>query len=968
LVIEDAVSGTMPQVRPVQKAAPVMKTETVGGTAKKNGSAGTPAATNGHSGSVAKTQAVRKKAKPIKRHTCLVTFRLKFHTGFGQNLFITGDHALLGNNDPAKAIALQYLDDETWQVALEWPTDEVSAEVHYSYVLRNQDGTLSFDWGNDKIITPQITKSKEVLMVDTWNHAGYYENVFYTEPFVKVLLKAEHPRLKAATGKYTHRFHVKSPLLQNNQTLCLSGNHEKLGNWDTSNPLQMRFDEATRTYIAQIDLSAVSFPLAYKYGVYDVSAKRFVRFEDGNNRVLYDGFKKNRSVEIHDGFAVLPLPAWKGGGVAIPVFSLRSDKSFGTGEFSDLRLLADWSKRAGIKLIQLLPVNDTTAHHDWMDSYPYAAISAFALHPLYLNLAVMAGVKQKKIVAAHEKKRKELNALPVVDYDAVMKAKWALIREIYPLQKARLTTDKDYLGYFDTNKHWLIPYAVFCHLRDIYDTPDFSKWPSLGRYDEAAVQAMALPASEAYDSIAIHFFVQYHLHLQLRDATEYAHRNGVIIKGDIAIGTYRYGADTWQQPDLYRMDLQAGAPPDDFAVKGQNWGFPVYNWKRMREDGYAWWKQRFTQMSFYFDAFRIDHILGFFRIWSIPVNAVEGIMGYFVPAIPVQINEFAARHIRFDLARFTQPYITDEILQLVFDGRTQVVKETFLETVKGGGYSLRPAFGTQRQVEQYFSSLEDNAENDQLRTGLYDLISNVILFEVANSNGTEFHFRLGMENTFSFRHLDAHTREALKELYIDYFFRRQDGAWKKEALEKLPSLKKATNMLVCGEDLGMVPDSVPEVMKELGLLSLEIQRMPKDQGKEYSRPAEAPYLSVVTPSTHDMSTIRAWWEENPHQIQKIFEQELGQHGAAPHPCPAWVNKALVLQHLYSPAMWSIFQWQDLAGMNEDLRRDDPSEERINVPANPKNYWQYRMHITLEKLLENEAFTDELQGYFRQSGR
>ncbi|HYV28760.1 MAG TPA: 4-alpha-glucanotransferase, partial [Candidatus Eisenbacteria bacterium] len=462
--------------------------------------------------------------------------------------------------------------------------------------------------------------------------------------------------------------------------------------------------------------------------------------------------------------------------------------------------------------------------------------------------------------------------------------------------------------------------------------------------------------------------VQYHLHRQLKEAAEYARSKGVILKGDLPIGVSRCGADTWQNPELYDLDMQAGAPPDAFAVKGQNWGFPTYNWQRMKEDGFGWWRQRFEQMGHYFDAFRIDHILGFFRIWSIPTHAVEGILGYFAPALPVHLDEFAQRGIRFDRNRFARPHITDQVLRERFGTEDEIIKMGFLDHHDSGNYSLKSEFETQKQVERHFAQLEQNDYHALLRNGLYDLISNVLLFEVPGSGGKEFHFRFAIESTSSFKDLDWRTQNQLRDLYIDYFFRRQEQFWMKQGMEKLPPLKGATDMLVCGEDLGLVPACVPEVMKELGLLSLEVQRMPKELNREFSRPKDAPYLSVVTPSTHDMSTIRGWWEEDPVRTQRFFNEELGEPGVAPAKCEGWINKAIVLQHLASPAMWSVFQLQDLLGIDEELRRKNPTEERINIPAEPKHYWQYRMHLPLEKLLQAQSFNEELKACVQQSGR
>ncbi len=918
-----------------------------------------------------KKAAAKKTVKASKQVIRRIIFQIRFKTVYGQDLYIMGDHPLLGNNQVEDAVHLQYFNEEYWYLSLDIPVSEIlDKDITYHYLLKNADGTVNYDWGNDKTINLARITTEELLIMDAWNYAGYFENSFYTEPFTQVLLKGNHTPVKAtAPENTTHILKVKTPLLAKGQTLCVLGNSQSLGEWDQANPLLMSREAGNDFFALSLDLSKESFPVVYKYGVYDTVKKTFIRYEDGNNRILHDAGKTNRTTVINDGFAVLPNNTWKGAGTAIPVFSLRSENSFGTGEFSDLTLLVDWAKKTGLKMVQILPINDTTATHSWTDSYPYAAISAFALHPLYLNISkIFDSAPARKRLQKIEAERLRLNALAAVDYEAVTKIKYDYAAFAFKEEGSKILASEDYLQFFEQNKHWLVPYAAFCYLRDQYGTVDFSKWPAYKQYHAADIEALADKKSAAFNDLALHYFIQYHLHLQLKEATAYAHANGIIVKGDIAIGVYRHGADAWQNPELYHLNFQAGAPPDDFAVTGQNWGFPTYNWQRMREDGFAWWKQRFEQMSYYFDAFRIDHILGFFRIWSIPMDAVEGIMGHFVPAIPVHINEFNSKGIWFDHYRYTQPHITENVLWQVFGYDNELVKSLFLKHEGNGVYTLKPEFRTQRLVEQHFASLDQDTQHEKIKQGLYTLISNVILFEAENGDGQHFHFRFGMENTSSFRSLEYGTQQQLRELYVNYFFRRQDDFWMKEALQKLPALKRVTNMLVCGEDLGMVPACVPDVMKQLGLLSLEIQRMPKDVQTEFFHPNDAPYLSVVTPSTHDMSTIRGWWEEDRERIQRFYNNQLGQWGDAPLYCEAWINKAIVLQHLYSPAMWSVFQLQDLLGISETLRRENPNEERINIPANPKHYWQYRMHLTLEQLLKADDFNEELKAFVAASGR
>ena len=896
-----------------------------------------------------------------------VQFYLRFQTEFGDSLLISGNTDELGNDDLSKGLPMTYFNEEFWGVTIELKRKKIN-QLQYRYVFKTKDGEIIPEFGNDR--TADLVKNgiAELQFMDTWNHAGEYENTFYTAPFQKTLLSANASNIKIKTDKHpTHIFKIKAPLLQKNEVVCLSGASKAFNYWSTEKLCLM--SKQGNWWFARIDLSEEDFPVAYKYGVYSLKEKKFLRYETGNNRLLYGEPAKKRITVIHDGFIHLPNNTWKGAGVAIPVFSLRSKNSFGVGEFSDLKLLVDWAKASGLKLIQVLPVNDSIATHTWTDSYPYAAISAFALHPLYTNLEKVAGKQHADKLRSLKRKQKQLNDLAELDYEEVMKFKLSMLKELYELLGKDCFESKEYQHFFENNKHWLTPYAAFCYFRDKNNgSSHFDQWKTNGVYDPRDIEKLTSPGSKTFGDIALHYFIQYHLHFQLKEAADYAHKKGVVLKGDIPIGIHRYGCDAWVEPELYSMCMQAGAPPDDFAIKGQNWGFPTYNWKRMQEDGFAWWRKRFEQMSSYFDAFRIDHILGFFRIWSIPMHAIEGIMGYFVPAIPVSIVEFGEKGIWFDYYRYCKPFITDEIINQVFGIHAQRVRNEFVVPNEFGRYELEMGTATQRQVQDYFASLDDTGENRAIKQGLFDLISNVILFEEENSEGEKFHFRFGMESTISFGLLDWNTQQKLKDLYVDYFFRRQDDFWKKEAMHKLPYLKRSTNMLICGEDLGMVPRCVPDVMKQLGILSLEIQRMPKETTKEFFHPNDAPYLSVATPSTHDMSTIRGWWEEDRARTQRFYNNILGQHGGAPYFCEAWINRAVVLQHLYCPAMWSIFQLQDILGMNEKIRRENPNEERINIPAVPNHYWRYRIHLTLEDLLKQKEFNEELRGYVVHSGR
>lgn len=889
-----------------------------------------------------------------------VHFYLHYHTQFGESCWVS-----INGQTPQ---ALSYLNDEYWHGTFEVESSQ-HREIRYQYGFQNKSGVYTAEWERDRVLPLNADQTGALVTVDYWNDPAAIENTFYTQPFQKIFFR-QHTDNKAEGSSATHVFKVKVPLLTADEVPCLLGHGIALRNWDTAAPLLLEREGAWWTL--RLDLGRERSPLGYKYGIWNTRTHRFVGFEDGSNRTVYpfqDGEHQARTY-VHDGFLRLGKRSWRGAGVSIPVFSLRSENSFGVGEFTDLAALADWAASAGLKMIQLLPVNDTSATHTWTDSYPYAAISAFALHPIYLNPAAVAGKKHAALLKSYAKQQKALNAESAVNYEGVMTAKWAIFRELYAAMKAEWQQDQAWQQYYAENKNWLAPYAAFCYLRDENGTADFSRWITHQVFDAKALEKLLDPKAKNYDAIAIHLFVQWHLHLQLSAATAYAHEKGLAVKGDIPIGIYRYSCDAWVAPELYDMRRQAGAPPDDFAEKGQNWGFPTYNWARMKADGFAWWKQRFAQMSLYFDAFRIDHILGFFRIWSIPLEDVEGIRGQFVPALPITERELHERGIGFNYERFCKPFINDQVLWDVF-GNYADAALPFLEITGKGTYQLKPEFDTQRKVEAWFAA-QDKAD-PQLQQGLYDLLTNVIFLDLPEkSNDTQEGWmgaiRFGVDKTSSFKYLDGALQQRLTDLHTNYFYRRQDDFWQQEAMDKLPALKRGTDMLICGEDLGMVPACVPDVMAALAILSLEIQRMPKQVGSTFLHPKDAPYLSVITPGTHDMSTLRGWWEENRALTQRYFNEILHHGGHAPFYCEPWVVRQILEQHFQSPAMWSIFQLQDLLGMSAALRRENPEEERINVPANPKHYWRYRMHLSLETLQEQSDFTGEIRSMVLAGGR
>ena len=886
---------------------------------------------------------------------------LKFGTKPGQILKIVNENKATTNLPLGVPSSMDYYDHHYWKTALIIDLKEQQKnDLKYHYQFYPSEGGFTEDWGNNRCLSLNDL-CEGLTIIDSWTEMGLIENVYYTAPFKKVFQKSHKVSAPNQIKQGSVRFSVLAPLLEPESQVCLLGSHLALGNWKLSESLGMEFDG--RKWVVDLNLNDLPSLFEYKYCVRNKLTGQ-IKFEAGDNRKCIIPVFNSNAVLIQDNY-VREEKRWKGAGVAIPVFSLRSKYGLGVGEFRDIQLMVDWAKQVGIKMIQLLPVNDTTSTHSRLDSYPYAAISAFALHPLYISLETVAGEQYKKDINNHLQKRKELNELEGVDYEAVMEIKWDALTILYELMKKKVFQDVEYKKFFSDNKHWLVPYAAYSFLRDKFGSADASSWGKYEVYNEQLINELTTPGAAQYDRIAIHFFIQFQLHLQLKDAHDYANQNGIILKGDIAIGVHRHGADTWTDPSLYHLDKQAGAPPDDFAVSGQNWGFPTYNWEKMKSDGFAWWKSRFEQMSNYFDAFRIDHILGFFRIWSIPDQAVEGIMGKFVPAIPITKKELEDNGIWLDESRLTSPYINrDVVYQFAPNNADEIF--AFLEVNANNQYHFKKEFSSQKKIEAYFNNLPETDHYNFLKQVLYHLHSNVILWKDKEQN--KYHFRFNAAKTISFQHLDGGIQYRLQELYNDYFFNRQEQIWRAEAIDKLPALKKCTEMLICGEDLGMVPKSVPEIMSYLGFLSMEVQRMPKQSYLSFFDPTHAPYLSVVTPSTHDMSTLREWWLENRGLTQTFYNEQLWQHGAAPEEATTSIVRSIILQHLASPAMWTVFQLQDLFAMYNDLRVSSPYAERINIPGDSKHYWKFRMHKNLDEIINDETLNEDLHYCITSSGR
>ena len=888
-----------------------------------------------------------------------VQFNIEYKAMFGEQIVVN-----IQMEEGKLKLPLETTDGERW--ACDWCVESPEKSYTYYYSVEREGRAVKTEWLMIKHqLEVNAKKAAAYTLYDHWKTMP--EDAFlYSSAFTDCINHQVPQVMKPETGSKIVRLIVRAPQLRDGERLGVLGADKALGAWDVQKILPMT-QHTYNEWVADIDATHLEGShLEFKFVAFR-NAKNELLWENSMNRTVdLPEMKAGELVSYELDQASFALYNRKLAGTQVPVFSLRTRKSAGIGDFGDLKTMIDFVASTGQKVLQLLPINDTTITHTWTDSYPYSCISVFAIHPQYADLHALPELKDAKARAEAEKTRAELNALDKIDYEKVNDFKINYLRQIFNQEGGKMMKTAEYKAFFQDTELWLVPYAQYSYLRDKNGTADFNQWPDHQVWDEAERKALADPKTAAYKNVAFFYFVQFVLDRQMQEAHEHAKTKGVILKGDIPIGVNRNGCDVWTEPKYFNLNGQAGAPPDDFSANGQNWGFPTYNWFEMLKDGCQWWNRRFQNMARYFDAYRIDHVLGFFRIWEIPVHSVHGLLGQFAPALAMSREEIESYGLHFQEDRFTRPFITDWVLDRVFHERAGEVKEKYLDRLDDERYQMKPEVDTQRKVEALFADATDEKEL-WLRDGLYALISDV-LFVRDHTNPGVFHPRISAQLDFIYESLYDNDKAAFNRLYNDYFYRRNNQFWYQEAMKKLPKLVQATRMLVCAEDLGMVPDCVPWVMDELKILSLELQSMPKDPSVKFGHLSRNPYRSVCTISSHDMPTLRMWWDENVQRTQEYYNTMLYRQGPAPHPLPGWLASDIISRHLTSPSMLCILSIQDWLATDEALRLPDADAERINIPANPKHYWRYRMHLNIEDLAADKRFVQSITEMISQSGR
>ena len=889
----------------------------------------------------------------------ILYFHIEYRTAFGEEVTLN-----IIENGEVSTHRMTTVNGVEWCCELTQRT--ACRRLTYYYKVMVDNATERSEWQTVKhVLDFTCTAATEYHVHDRWNDMPD-DSYLYSSAFTDCINHQELQPMKPTSYDRTLRLIVRAPQLRDGECLAVLGDRKALGEWCPDKALPMTLHNYCEW---AVDIDASQFHgehIELKFVVTNASG-HMMMWECGYNRCLtLPDMKKGETVVYGLNQAFFEIWNRRLAGTLVPVFSLRTRESAGIGDFGDLKMMIDLMANTGQRVLQLLPINDTTITHTWTDSYPYSCISIFAIHPQYADLRSLPELDDEEARKEAEAECRRLNALPQIDYEKVNAFKLGYLRKVFQQEGKKIMKSAQFKAFFQVTQNWLVPYAQYSWLRDKYGTADFTQWKDHNTWNEDDRAMLSDPRTKEYQEVAFYYFVQYILSSQMKEAHEYAKQKGVILKGDIPIGVNRYGCDVWMEPKYFNLNGQAGAPPDDFSVNGQNWGFPTYNWDEMLKDGCQWWVRRFQNMSQFFDAYRIDHVLGFFRIWEIPIDSVHGLTGQFVPSQAMSRDEIMQYGLNFQEERFTQPFITDWVLDRVFHERADEVRREYLERIDGERYRMKPDVDTQRKIEARFAGVT-RQEDLWLRDGLYSLVSDV-LFVRDRNRADMFHPRISAQLDFIYESLYDNDKQAFNRLYNDYYYRRNNQFWYREAMKKLPKLVQATRMLVCAEDLGMVPDCVPWVMNELKILSLELQSMPKSVTTRFGHLSQNPYRSVCTISSHDMPTLRQWWDEDYERTQDYYNSMLHREGPAPHPLPGWLAKDIIARHLDSPSMLCILSVQDWLAMDERLRLPDADAERINIPANPKHYWRYRMHLNIEDLIADSKFIDDISTLVGQAGR
>lgn len=633
-------------------------------------------------------------------------------------------------------------------------------------------------------------------------------------------------------------------------------------------------------------------------------------------------------------------------GILVPVSALRSRAGAGVGEFADLPLLADWCADIGAQVIQILPVNDTGSQ-----SSPYSALSAFALHPIYLRLQDIPEVERAGLTGEVDELRNRYASEPRLRYGEVLSAKLRVLDAAFGHCRADIAADGELDRWIERNP-WIRPYALFCALKRKNNGRAWTDWAEMQQPTLDEIDA-GWEADGREGSCRYHAWVQFRLEQQLCSAAAELDRRGILLKGDLPILMNEDSADAWAHRDIFNPALRAGAPPDMFSALGQNWDFPIYNWDNLAQNDYDWWKRRLLQADKFYHAFRIDHVLGFFRIWAIPHEHFSGTLGHFFPS--QLLSRQSLRRAGFDEGRIrwlAEPHLGgDELREQLGDHAHSVIERLLRQIEDQDLYRFAPHVSGERDIAS-----ADLPE--EVRRQLLHWYRDRALLQVeADRFAPAWLFRdcsryigLTSEEKARFEQLVKHANSA------------SELGWEEQGRRLLAFMNHTTGMLACAEDLGVIPKCVPSTLEDLGILGLRLPRWERPDGVTFRPIDRFPEPTVCAPSVHDTTTLRQWWEDEvPDSDRPAVLKGLRIRRALPPVYDSATAWRFIEAMLKTSSRICVFQIQDLFAVDELFRLPAAADERVNVPGTFNDInWTYRIPEPLEQLAGRSATSARLR--------
>lgn len=936
---------------------------------------------------------------PSESTEVTIYFRTSYNTYLGQQLFVIGDHPLLGSWRREKALEMRYFKKEdntlNWigKVSFRKPIDS-TLTIEYKYILLTsaadpnflngqksdvrleKEAEVCWDAGPNRVLTVGKVSNSSPFVITTSDlfqpQMEMLQYVFLKNTFRDVIYRHDinhgHEALVNKTKDFmvNVRFRVLPLQLPPNYSVCITGDSPIFDSWTKYEPMH-QIDK--NYYEFSIDLPRNAPPFDYKYLILSDDGK-VVKWEHRGNRKFVMPERPTTCLVLHDWLLQLPIQKFHGTGILAALFSIRSRQSYqGIGEYMDLKLLIDWAVQANLLLIQMLPMHDTIFSLDGLETNPSMQVSAFAFNPVYLSLRCVKGFSGIKTMRR-------------TDFKSVYVAKIACLREIFDkLDRAELRADPMFIEYVTKNYKWLQSYCYWAALRDDWiskhpqserkegDKPEFPPINEVHLFSILNVDGQE--ETEIEKGCLFNAWVQYQCHLQLSDVAKYAQEKRIVLSCCLTIGQ-RYGsADTWAHPEMFNVKYSIGAPPDIFSFHGQNWWYPSYNWDEMKKTNYMWLHEQICHHENYFRAALFDHPLGLFRCWIIPSDIENPLLGHYEPSIPIDVKDLNDLQLK-DISRFCRPIFP--IIDVLSFGLPEKTKERIINKLavcEGGIWRFRAQFETDTAVKNALNELSDGLDMQQkLQFSLAEKIllaqyESVCLIPDREQPHRKYYPRFSMIDSTIFKLLSERDAQILYKLFVDFYYRTNISLWHENGAQNL-SVLASSSMQFFGYDLGVTLNDEEKLLNRSGICSYRVQRIPRESSQRFDQTSSFPYLSICTPSPHDLPHLAVWWKQEQADAQLFYHQILKMSGAAPLQINSDIVRGICKQNLESDSMWCIFVFEDLFGLSSEFTAN-MSDNWINDPSSATK-GKYRLGITLDDLLEHKAWTESIVELVEMSKR